>query len=641
MQYGHIVGCWIHDAGEWCAVVKGGSAYLRIEQNEFSEGDTGGFVAGNGTGFEFMTNPWLHYEAYDIKFFNNLIHHTGTAGMGVNGGYNVLLAYNTLYKVGTNDHVIEVLHGARGCDGATPACSSNNLAGGWGTTGAESSYIPSKNVYIFNNLIYNPTGFASRWQQFAIDGPVIPPAGSHVPSPSAADSNLVIKGNLIWNGAPSLPLGIEDPGTGCQSGNTNCNAAQLLAKNTINIVRPQLVNPEGGDFTPVSTGNVFGVTTYTIPNFHGGDQAQPPLAPAGNLTNTISRDYNLNTRLAPGLPGAFAATSSISVKITIPTNNATYRGPVSIQLTALATNPLGISAVRFYTESTLIGTDSNAPYSIWWYDVPPGIYALTARAADAFGGEATSAVVSIRVLSTNRVLASDFDGDRKCDLTVYEPARGNWYILQSRTATMRVVNWGWNATTPVPGDYDGDHITDLAVYHRATGNWYILPSSGGMRTMNWGWSATIPVPGDYDGDGTADLAVYHPASGNWYIRSLTNGVIAWGVPWGWSAASPVPADYDGDRRTDLAVFNRATGQWYVRSLTNGVLAWGTGWGWNATVPVPDDYDGDGTADLAVYYQAAGSWYARSLTNGVILWGRNWGWYATEPVAEQYQINKRW
>ena len=26
--------------------------------------------------FEYMTSPWLHYEAYDIKFVNNVIHDT-------------------------------------------------------------------------------------------------------------------------------------------------------------------------------------------------------------------------------------------------------------------------------------------------------------------------------------------------------------------------------------------------------------------------------------------------------------------------------------------------------------------------------------------------------------------------------------
>jgi len=86
-QYGHLVGNRIHNAGDWACYLKGGSAYFRVEANEFYDAGNGGFSTGQGTGFEFMVSPWLHYEAYDIKAINNLIHDTAGAGLGVNGGY--------------------------------------------------------------------------------------------------------------------------------------------------------------------------------------------------------------------------------------------------------------------------------------------------------------------------------------------------------------------------------------------------------------------------------------------------------------------------------------------------------------------------------------------------------------------------
>lgn len=157
VQYGHIQGNRIYSAGDWCMYLKGGSAYFRVEGNEIYDCGTGGFTAGQGSGFEFMVSPWLHYEAYDIKFFNNVIHDTEGAGMGVNGGYNILLAYNTLYRVGRRSHVIEVVFGLRGCDGDTVQCGSHLRAGGWGTTtvGVQEP-IPDRNVYIYNNIVYNP-----------------------------------------------------------------------------------------------------------------------------------------------------------------------------------------------------------------------------------------------------------------------------------------------------------------------------------------------------------------------------------------------------------------------------------------------------------------------------------------------------
>ncbi len=43
------------------------AAYFLVAGNEFSNGGTTAFAAGQGTGFEFMTAPWIQYEAYDIK----------------------------------------------------------------------------------------------------------------------------------------------------------------------------------------------------------------------------------------------------------------------------------------------------------------------------------------------------------------------------------------------------------------------------------------------------------------------------------------------------------------------------------------------------------------------------------------------
>ena len=76
VQYGTIRDNRLHDADDWCIYLKGGSAYFVIERNVIYNCGTGSFTAGQGTGFEFMRAPWLQYEAYDIKFVNNLVHDT-------------------------------------------------------------------------------------------------------------------------------------------------------------------------------------------------------------------------------------------------------------------------------------------------------------------------------------------------------------------------------------------------------------------------------------------------------------------------------------------------------------------------------------------------------------------------------------
>ncbi|MFZ5820854.1 MAG: right-handed parallel beta-helix repeat-containing protein, partial [Chloroflexota bacterium] len=220
VQHGHMLGNRIHDAGDWCAYFKGGSAYLRVEANLIYDCDTGGFTAGQGTGFQYMVAPWIQYEAYDIKVVNNIIHDTDGAGLGVNGGYNILLAYNTLYRVGSRSHVIEVVYGGRGCAGAPgdpgrELCQQYLNQGGWGTTEADNAiHIPDRGVYIYNNIVYNPAGFQSQWSHFAIMDARSNPASSNIPT-ATTDAELRIRGNVIWNGSASMPLGVEDNADAC------------------------------------------------------------------------------------------------------------------------------------------------------------------------------------------------------------------------------------------------------------------------------------------------------------------------------------------------------------------------------------------------------------------------------------------
>lgn len=314
VQYGHVVGCRIFDAGEWCLLIKGGSAYFRVEGNELFNGVTGGAVLGNGAGFEYLVAPWLHYDAYDIKFINNTIHHTGVAGIGVNGGYNILLAHNTLYKAGTNDHLIEVAHGSHVYNESLAICQSNLTAGGWGTTNSEGAFIPSKHVYIYNNLIYNPTGFAAP-RHFWIAGPATPAPESQVSNPSEVDVDLQIRGNLIWNGNAETPLGLGEPGEGGQAGNPTCNRAQVLAENWINCIEPQLRAPDAGDFSPVATGNIFRIPAQPLPAFATDDRPQQPASPAGNPTNAVTRNATGGLRYRPWPVGAHSGGAGMRLSL--------------------------------------------------------------------------------------------------------------------------------------------------------------------------------------------------------------------------------------------------------------------------------------------------------------------------------------
>ena len=394
---GHISGCRIHDAGEFSIVIKGGSSDILVEDNQIYSGDTGGISAGSGTGFNWMVPPYIHYEIYNCKFVNNIINDTGTVGISVNGGYNILMAYNTLYKVGINDHLAEVMHGSRGCDGDPATCAYLQSIGGWGTTGESESYIPSADVYIYNNIMYNPAGYRSRWQQFVVQGPVTPPTSSNVPSPSLVDQNLNIRGNMIWNGPPDQPdLPILNEDGGCSSDNPTCNLQQIIHNNTINTLEPQLTAPDHGDFSPIYNSTVLYSPCYSIPMFPGNDRPYPPLAPQGDLNNTITTDFFGSTRSRVDPPGAIFPYITPIAGFTV--NRTSGNAPLAVQFNDTSTG--SPTAWNWsYGDGTWFNTTTSAIRNVTRVYSTPGSFITRLQVSNTAGTNITTPGTTITVIS--------------------------------------------------------------------------------------------------------------------------------------------------------------------------------------------------------------------------------------------------
>ncbi len=90
-----------------------------------------------------------------------------------------------------------------------------------------------------------------------------------------------------------------------------------------------------------------------------------------------------------------------TVALTSPANNAVFTAPAQVTLNATASDADGtVSKVEFYSGTTLLGTDTTAPYSFTWANVAAGSYALTAKAYDNANATTTSTAVNIVVNST-------------------------------------------------------------------------------------------------------------------------------------------------------------------------------------------------------------------------------------------------
>jgi hypothetical protein len=84
--------------------------------------------------------------------------------------------------------------------------------------------------------------------------------------------------------------------------------------------------------------------------------------------------------------------------IVSPLNGAVFQAPANIPLSAAASDPDGqVVQVEFHANGGLVGTDTVAPFSLVWQNVPAGSYTLTAKATDNDGGVKTSAGVPITV----------------------------------------------------------------------------------------------------------------------------------------------------------------------------------------------------------------------------------------------------
>ena len=87
-----------------------------------------------------------------------------------------------------------------------------------------------------------------------------------------------------------------------------------------------------------------------------------------------------------------------AVALTSPAPGASFTAPATLSLAASASDSDGtVAKVDFYSGSTLLGTDTDAPYQLSWPSVPAGTYNLTAVATDDRGASTTSSTVSITV----------------------------------------------------------------------------------------------------------------------------------------------------------------------------------------------------------------------------------------------------
>jgi hypothetical protein len=153
-----------------------------------------------------------------------------------------------------------------------------------------------------------------------------------------------------------------------------------------------------------------GKTITKVEFYRGGTTLIATVNAPGPYTTvwsaTVNGAYSLTAKAYDSTGSTTSAARSITiatntlpaVSISSPANNATFTAPASITINATATDTDGtISKVEFLNGTTLLNTDTAAPFSFAWTNVAAGTYSLTARATDNSGGVKTSTPVNVTV----------------------------------------------------------------------------------------------------------------------------------------------------------------------------------------------------------------------------------------------------
>lgn len=176
---------------------------------------------------------------------------------------------------------------------------------------------------------------------------------------------------------------------------------------------------------PWNSGNLAGNATYSLtftnPGVFGyvcNRHFFSPVNPRREQTGTVAV---VSANLPP------------TVSLLNPPNNAKFRAPAEFTLQATAAAPGGsVTNVQFFAGEAICGSANLAPYSVVFTNAIAGNYLFTARAYDNLGATATSAPITVFVLTNATLGAPVQPPGSPPQFTVFGLA-GQTYTLEAST----------------------------------------------------------------------------------------------------------------------------------------------------------------------------------------------------------------
>ena len=220
------------------------------------------------------------------------------------------------------------------------------------------------------------------------------------------------------NGASSATLTIswtvsDRPGTGTLGTSADSGSPAANTPPTVALTSPTagqtIANGVATTLTANAAdgdGSVASVEFYDGANLIGSDTTVPFSI---SWSSNVAGSHTLTAR-ATDNQGAITTSASVNVTVqaavntppvvalTAPTAGEAIANGAAVTVSASAADTDGsVARVDFYDGSTLIGTDSTAPFSISWSSTAAGSHQLSARATDNLGAATSSAAVAVTV----------------------------------------------------------------------------------------------------------------------------------------------------------------------------------------------------------------------------------------------------
>lgn len=240
---------------------------------------------------------------------------------------------------------------------------------------------PDRVLIAFNTLVNNTSNFHQGGRTNGLGATYttvaynIVQGGGPAASIAGPYTNPTWQGNIIYN--------TNGPGAMPDTGYVNTD--------------PKLARDLTGTFHLQPGSPAIDAVNTAYPSVTADMDGQPRTLPFDIGADEVSLAPVTAHILSPGDVGYLAGSDVPVVSISAPANKAILDGDSTVTITADALSfNATISRVDFYADSTKIGTDTTAPYSISWL-ATEGVHILSVKAVDDKGQESITATAIVTV----------------------------------------------------------------------------------------------------------------------------------------------------------------------------------------------------------------------------------------------------